>query len=146
VSIPDKLGLVGGEVFQEQSRQVTILSQVQQVLHMERIDPVLRIVVKKLIGDEEGFMGVWSAQAVESETTGKTSNRPEETFESLGHVVRDEIFVDLHHGDQGLFRIRQRRFSTDANQFLVVDHPAIASLGVDHGLGRFKIRTQRLVD
>lgn len=74
MSIPDKLGLVGGEVFQEQSCQVTILSQVQQVLHMERIDSVFRIVVKKLIGDEEGFMGVWSAQAVEGETTGKTSN------------------------------------------------------------------------
>ena len=44
-------------------------------------------------------MGIGSAQTIEGETTGKTCNRPKETFEGLGHVMRDEVLVHLHHGD-----------------------------------------------
>ena len=61
VGIPNELGLAGGEVFQEQSCQVTILSQMQQVLHVERVDPVFRIIMEELGGDEEGFVGIGSA-------------------------------------------------------------------------------------
>lgn len=67
-------------------------------------------------------MCVGCPETVERETTGKTSHGTEKTLESLGHVMRDEVFVHLHHSDDRLFGIGQLRFTTNAEQLLVVDH------------------------
>jgi hypothetical protein len=67
----------------------------KQVLEMERVDPVFRVIVDDLVGDEEGLVRVGRAESVHRETTWKTGDRAEEAFESLGEVVRDEVFVHL---------------------------------------------------
>jgi hypothetical protein len=95
VRVTDELGLERGEVLEEERREVPILSEVQQVLHVQRVDAVLGVVLDELVRDEERLVGVGGAQAVERETTGQTSNGAEQTFERLGHVVRDEVLVDL---------------------------------------------------
>lgn len=87
-----------------------------------------------LVGYEEWLVRVGRAETVEGETTGKTGDGTEKGLESLGHVVRDEVFVDLHHGDDGPFRIGQRSFSTDGETFLVVNHPARPSAMRHHAL------------
>ena len=38
-------------------------------------------------------MSIRRPQSVKSETTGETRNGLEKTFESLRHVMRDEVFV-----------------------------------------------------
>jgi hypothetical protein len=40
-------------------------------------------------------VGIGSPQAIERETTRQTGNRSEQTLESLSHVMRDEVLVDL---------------------------------------------------
>jgi hypothetical protein len=52
-------------------------------------------------------VGVGRAQAIERETTRKTGDRPEQTLKCLRQVMRDEVLVDLHHGDNGLFGVSQ---------------------------------------
>jgi hypothetical protein len=95
VRVTDELGLERGEVLEEERREVPILSEVQQVLHVQRVDAVLGVVLDELVRDEERLVGVGGAQAVERETTGQACNGAEQAFERLGHVVRDEVLVDL---------------------------------------------------
>jgi hypothetical protein len=82
-------------VLEHECGQVPILSEMKQVLEMERVDPVFRVIVDDLVGDEEGLVRVGRAESVHRETTWKTGDRAEEAFESLGEVVRDEVFVHL---------------------------------------------------
>ena len=67
----------------------------QQVLHMQRVHPIFRVILDDLVGDEERFVGVCGSKSIHSETTGKTGDRSEETLECLGQVMGDEVFVDL---------------------------------------------------
>ena len=41
-------------------------------------------------------MGIRRSQSVRSETTRKTSNGAEKTFESFHHVMRDRVFIYLN--------------------------------------------------
>lgn len=126
MGVTDELSLVVREMLQEQSRQVTIFTQMQQILLVQGVDSVLGIVADDLVRDEEGFVGVGRSEAVHRETTGKTSNGPEETFEGFGEMMGDKVFVYLHHGDDRLFRIRQLRFSANTDGLLVADHPKVS--------------------
>lgn len=94
--ISHELRLETREVLQQQSREVPILSEMQQILHMQCVDPVLRIVVYELVRDEQRLVRVRCPQAVERETTRQTGDGTKERLERLGHVMRDEIFVDLN--------------------------------------------------
>lgn len=123
MGIPDELCLVVAEVFEEKCSQVSIFTEVQQVLHVKRVHAVLRIVVDDLVGDEEGLVRVVGSEAIHGETTRQTSDRAEETFERLGHVMGDEVFVDLHHCDDTLLRVGQRSFTAHTDDFLIMHHP-----------------------
>lgn len=85
----------------------------QQVLHVQCIDAILRVVLDELVGDDERLVRVWGANAIEGETTGQTGNGAEQAFKGLRHVMRDEVLVDLHHGDDGLLRVGQLGFTTN---------------------------------
>ena len=123
MSVPDELRLVVREVLEQQCGQVTIFTKVQQVLHVQGVDAILRVVVDDLVADEQGLVGIRGAETVERETTGQTSDGAEQTFESLGHVVRNEVLVDLHHRDDRLLSVRQLSFTADTEELLVMNHP-----------------------
>ena len=53
MGITDELGLEVREVLQQQRRHETILSEVQQVLHVQSVDTVLRVVTNDCIGNEQ---------------------------------------------------------------------------------------------
>ena len=74
MSVPDKLGLVVWEVLEQQGCQISIFTKMEQVLHMESVDAVLRVVIDDRLGDEEWLMGVRSAESVHSEATGQASD------------------------------------------------------------------------
>ena len=96
----------------------------QQVLHMQRVNTILRVVLDELVGDEQGLVGIRRSQAVERETTGKTSNGTEQRLESLRQMVRNEVLVDLHHGNDRLLRVGQLSLNTDTKKLLVMN-PAV---------------------
>ena len=75
-----------------------------------------------LVADEQRLVRVRSAKTVERETTGQTGDGTEQTLECLGHVVGDEVLVDLHHRNEGLLRVGQLRLTTAAKELLVVNH------------------------
>ena len=52
MSIPNELGLEEREVLEEQRSKVSIFTKMQKVLHMQRVNAILRVVVDKLVGDE----------------------------------------------------------------------------------------------
>lgn len=90
-----KFGLVILEMLENQGGQVSILTQVEEVLEMQRVDPILRIVLDDTMRDKQRLVRVWRTESVHGETTGQTSDGTEETFKRFGEVMRDEIFVDL---------------------------------------------------
>lgn len=47
-----KLGLVILEMLENQGSQVSILTQVEEVLEMQRVDPILRVVLDDTMGDK----------------------------------------------------------------------------------------------
>ena len=83
MGITDELSLERREVLQQQGRKVPILSEMQQILHMQRVDAVLRVVVNELVGDEQRLVRVGCAQTVEGETTGETGDRTEKGLKAL---------------------------------------------------------------
>lgn len=95
MSVANELRLEIREVLKKKCGEVSIFSEVQQVLHVQCVHTILRVVLDQLVGDEERFVRIRSPQAVERETTGQTCHRTEETLECLGHVVGDEVLVDL---------------------------------------------------
>jgi hypothetical protein len=70
LGVADELCLVKRKVLEEEGREVPIFSEMEEVLHVEGVDAVLGVVMDKLIGDQEWLVGVWGAEAVESEATG----------------------------------------------------------------------------
>lgn len=50
--IPNKLGLVRRKVLEDQSREVSIFSEMQQVFHVERVDSVFLVFVDDLLRNE----------------------------------------------------------------------------------------------
>ena len=58
MSVTDELGLVHREVLQEESREVTIFTKMEKVLHVEGVDSVFGIVLDDSVGDEQGLVGV----------------------------------------------------------------------------------------
>lgn len=98
MSIADELCLEQWEMLEEERGEVTIFSKMQKILHVQRVDPVFGIVFNHLIRYEERFVGIRSPDAIESETTGKTGNGAEQTFERFGHMMRDEVFIHLSLG------------------------------------------------
>jgi len=111
----------------------------KQILHVKGIDSVFGVILDHLVGYQDGFGGIRSAEAIEREATRKTSNRTEQTFEGLRHVMRHEILVYLtvgsgmkssyklrtylHHCNDGLLSIGQLSLAASTDELLVVYHP-----------------------
>lgn len=95
MSVTNELRLVKREVLKKKSCEVSIFSKVEQVLHVQGVDAILGIILNHLVSNEERLMCVWSSKTVEGETTRKTGHGTEETLERLGHVMRNEVLVDL---------------------------------------------------
>jgi hypothetical protein len=93
--IPYKFGLVGREVLEHQCRQVSIFSEMKQVLEVQGIDSVLGVVVYDLVGNEERFVSIGRSQAVHCEASRKTGDGSEQRFERFGEMVRDKVLVHL---------------------------------------------------
>ena len=70
MSVEDKFRLVLLVVLEEQCRQVTILTEVQEVLHVEGIDSDLGVCPNNFLADKEGLSAFRSTNAVHGETTG----------------------------------------------------------------------------
>ena len=81
VSVADELRLEQGEMLQKNRCEVTILPEVKQILHMQRIDPIFGIILDDLIGNQKRFVGIRGAEAVEGKTPRKTGDGTEKTFE-----------------------------------------------------------------
>ena len=127
MGVSNEFSLVSREVLEHESSQVSVFTKIQQILQVKRVDAVLRVVVDDLVRHEQWLVGVGRAESVHRETTGKTGDRPEERFESLGKVVRDEVLVDLRHCNDRLLRVGDRRFSADTDDLLVVHHSVIST-------------------
>lgn len=104
--------LVVGEVLQQQCGQVPILSEMQQVLHVQglrsantpislllraepganqtHVNSVFAESDDNVIGNEDRLV-LDSAQAVEGETSWKTGYTAKERLEGLGQMMRDEV-------------------------------------------------------
>ena len=77
MGIANELSLEEREVLEQESRQVTIFSEMQQVLHVQRVDAILRIVLDKLVADEQRLVCVRRPETIERETTGQTGDGSE---------------------------------------------------------------------
>src|SRR5690606_21529996 len=75
VRVKNVLGLVLAVILEQKSREVTILTQVEQILHVERVDADCRVRVDNLSTDEQRLARLSSTNAVHGETTWQTGNR-----------------------------------------------------------------------
>ena len=80
----------------------------QQILHVQRVDAILGVVLDDLVADEQRLVRVRCAETVEGETTGQTGDRAEQRLECLRHVVGNEVLVNLEH-------VIRQRFSWQSN-------------------------------
>lgn len=62
---------------------------------MEGINIGLCIVLDDAVGDDNRSTFIRGSDPIQRETTRKTGNRAEQTFESLGEMVRNVILVHL---------------------------------------------------
>ena len=122
VGVSNELSLEIREMLEQKCGQVTIFTKMQQILHVQSIHTILRVVLDELVRYEQRLVGVGGTETVERETTGQTGDGTEQTLERLGHVVGDEVLVDLHHRNEGLLRVGQLRLTTAAKELLVVNH------------------------
>lgn len=89
-----------GECLEHERCEVSIFTEQEQVLLVERVDNVLRIVFHNIRVSENGdpiavfFLGC--LDSVHRETTWKTSNTTKHGLESLGHVMGNIVFEDYN--------------------------------------------------
>ena len=74
VGVSDELSLEVREMLEQKCGQVTIFTKMQQILHVQSIYTILRVVLDELVRDEQRLVGVGSTKTVERETTGKTGD------------------------------------------------------------------------
>ncbi|CAF3504264.1 unnamed protein product [Fusarium graminearum] len=91
------LCLVLAVVLEEQSRKVSILTKVKQVLHVKGINTNRGVIFDNFLADEQRLTSLGSANSIHRETTRQTSDGTEQTLKGLGQVVRNPVLVDLNH-------------------------------------------------
>ena len=83
------------ESLEHERREVTILSEQEQVLLVKRVDNVLSVVLADVRVGQDGNpvagFALGSLDTVNRETTGKTSHTSEHGFEGFGQVMRDIV-------------------------------------------------------
>lgn len=65
-------------------------------------------------------MCVGRAEAVKRGTARQTCDGAEQTLKCLGHVVREEVFVNLHQRDDRLLGVGKLCFTADTEQLLAL--------------------------
>lgn len=103
MGIANELGLEEREMFEQKGGQVTIFSEVQQILHVQGVDAVFRVISDHLVGDDERLVSVGRPHSVKRETTRQTSDGAEQAFKGLRHVMGQEVLVNLETDERGLF-------------------------------------------
>ena len=109
MSVPNELCLETGEMLEEERGQVTIFTEMQQILHMQGIDAILRVVLDELVRDEQGLVCIGGSQAIEGETTRQTGDGTEKTLECFSHVMRDKVFVHLREKGSWIHEKKKRK-------------------------------------
>ncbi len=102
--VSDEFGLVSREVFEDEGCQITIFTKVQQILHVQGIDAILRIVLDHLVRDEERFVAVRRPQPVHREAARQAGDGAKERFEGFCKMVGNEVLVDLQRATSGQSR------------------------------------------
>lgn len=88
-----------GEGPQHERRQIAVLAEQKQVLLVQRVHDVLRVVLDDIrVGQDRhpvvlGALGRFDA--VHAEASGQARDTAEDGLERLGEVVRDEVLEDL---------------------------------------------------
>ncbi|KAL0769411.1 hypothetical protein CaCOL14_008719 [Colletotrichum acutatum] len=123
---------------EQQRRQVSILTEVEQVLHVQRVDTDGRVGLDDFATDKQGLAALGGADAVHGETAGQTGDTAKQTLKGLCQVVGNPVLVDLDHGDERGLCVGQRRLTAHGNEAGVVeeggDH-AGGGIGCDDGIG-----------
>ena len=91
--------LHSGEIFRHKRRQIPIFSEMQKILFMKSIDFVIGIFLNEIWMDQIWFALRFATfecfDAIKRETTGKTGDTTEKTFERFRKSVRNIVFIDL---------------------------------------------------
>ena len=67
----------------EERGQVTIFTEMQEILHMQGVDAVFRVVLDELVRNERGLVRVGGSQAMEGEQPGKQVTKPKRFSNAL---------------------------------------------------------------
>lgn len=90
-----------GERLQHEGRKVTIFTEEQQILLVEGIDDVLRIVFDNIgVGEDRdpvSRLALGRFDAVDRETAGQTRNTTKHGLERLGKMMGDIVLEDWAH-------------------------------------------------
>jgi len=124
------------EVFGQQGSQITIFSEVQQVLLVERVDFVVGVFLDEIRVDDVWFALIFPAlerfDSIQREATGQTSDGAEQTFEGFCQSMTYIILVHLklkrramrrtylNHCPPRSFFVLEARFATDTDDFTVI--------------------------
>ncbi len=84
-----------GKVFEHQRGQVSILAERQQILLVQRVDIIDRVVFNDLLVDEQRDRLVGRADAIHAKTAGQARHGAKQRFKRLCHVMRNEVLVNL---------------------------------------------------
>ena len=156
-SVEDVLRLVLRVKLQQYSSQIAILTQVQQIFHVQGIDAYFRVGVNDFATDEKRLSGFRSPDTIHAETTRETGHRSKQRLESFGEIVRYVILVDLDHRNKRRLGIGKRCFATNRNKPRVMQesrhHPCCRvwgyhSVGIDlkHKLVECWVHTNDIPD
>ena len=111
---------------EHQGREVAVLAQQQQVLLVQRVHDVLRVVLHHVRVREDGHPVVLPAlgrlDPVHAEAAGQARDPAEDGLERLGEVVRDEVLEHLHHRHPRLALVRDLGLAAEAHDVRVLDH------------------------
>lgn len=78
LSVRYEFGLVAWEMLQQQCRQIAILSKIQQVLHMQRIDLVDMVIIDDIIAAKKGSSSIDTPDPIHCEASRQACNSGEE--------------------------------------------------------------------
>jgi hypothetical protein len=106
---------------EHEGSEVAVFSEKEEVLLVQRVDDVLRVVLDDVgigeDGDPVAIAALRSLDAVHWETTGKTGDTAEHRLESLSEMVRDVVLEDC--GREGWARRRKRMGEKDEPWIIV---------------------------
>jgi len=64
MGVPNELRLETREMLEEERGQVTIFTEMQEVLHVQGVDTIFRVVLDELVRNEQGLVRVGGSQSI----------------------------------------------------------------------------------